>query len=91
MKKENIKSIYKVINENNLRLNDVINLINEVYNISNINRSFAEIKENKYNVYNLLSQIILIVKNKYSNNCIFKYCVSESLPEYLYGDDLHLK
>lgn len=89
--KKNIKSIYKVVNENNLRLNDVINLINEVYNISNINRSFAEIKENKYNVYNLLSQIILIVKNKYSDNCIFKYCVSESLPEYLYGDDLHLK
>ena len=28
---------------------------------------------------------------KISNNCIFKYCVSESLPEYLYGDDLHLK
>ena len=91
MKKEDIKSIYKVINENNLRLNDVINLINEVYNISNINRSFVEIKENKYNVYNLLSQIILIVKNKYSDNCIFKYSVSESLPECLYGDDLHLK
>ena len=91
LKKEDIKSIYKVINENNLRLNDVINLINEVYNISNINRSFVEIKENKYNVYNLLSQIILIVKNKYSDNCIFKYSVSESLPECLYGDDLHLK
>ena len=77
LKKEDIKSIYKVINE--------------VYNISNINRSFVEIMENKYNVYNLLSQIILIVKNKYSDNCIFKYSVSESLPECLYGDDLHLK
>lgn len=91
LKKKDLKSIYKAVYENDLRLSEVIDLINEVYNISNINRSFVKVKENKYNIYNLLSQIILIVKNKYSDNFIFKYSISESLPDCFYGDDLYLK
>ena len=69
----------------------ITNMVNEVLNISLIDKQNIKITDASYNVYNLFNQIVYIVKNKIDSNVEFKYSISNTIPERLYGDSAKIK
>lgn len=97
--KDNITSLYeqiavekddyakKIYNESNNVLND----INEVFNVSSIDNSKVKIVDTTFNIYNLYDEIIYIIKNKINENTNFKYSITDTIPRLLYGDNVRIK
>ena len=72
---------------------NVTGVINNVLDISQIDKQNIRITSNSYNIYKLLREIIYLTKNKYRNeekNIDFKYSISNTIPESLYGDSLKI-
>jgi len=67
------------------------NTINNILDITQFDISNIKIVNTTYNIYNLFNQIIHTVNDKNNNNINFKYSISNTLPEKLYGDHLKLK
>lgn len=73
---------------------NVTEVINNVLDISQMDKQNIKITNNTYNIYKLLKEIIYLTKNKYreeGKNIDFKYSISNTMPEILYGDSLKLK
>lgn len=77
----------KIYNESNNVLND----INEVFNVSSIDNSKVKIVDTTFNIYNLYDEIIYIIKNKLNENTNFKYSITDTIPRLLYGDNVRIK
>ena len=77
----------KIYNESNNVLND----INEVFNVSSIDNSKVKIVDTTFNIYNLYDEIIYIIKNKINENTNFKYSITDTIPRLLYGDNVRIK
>lgn len=77
----------KIYNESNNVLND----INEVFNVSSIDKSKVKIVDTTFNIYNLYDEIIYIIKNKVNENTNFKYSITDTIPRLLYGDNVRIK
>lgn len=77
----------KIYNESNNVLND----INEVFNVSSIDKSKVKIVDSTFNIYNLYDEIIYIIKNKVNENTNFKYSITDTIPRLLYGDNVRIK
>ena len=77
----------KIYNESNNVLND----INEVFNVSSIDNSKVKIVDTTFNIYNLYDEIIYIIKNKVNENTNFKYSITDTIPRLLYGDNVRIK
>lgn len=77
----------KIYNESNNVLND----INEVFNVSSIDNSKVKIVDTSFNIYNLYDEIIYIIKNKINENTNFKYSITDTIPRLLYGDNVRIK
>ena len=69
----------KIYNESNNVLND----INEVFNVSSIDKSKVKIVDTTFNIYNLYDEIIYIIKNKVNENTNFKYSITDTIPRLL--------
>ncbi len=82
--KDTAKNIYSLAS-------GISNMVNDVLNISLIDKQNIEISDSSYNVYNLFNQIIYIIKNKINNDNEFKYSISNIIPEKLYGDSTKIK
>ncbi|MBQ7141304.1 MAG: hypothetical protein IJO32_07375 [Bacilli bacterium] len=70
---------------------NTFNVINNVFDITQFDTSNIKIINTTYNIYNLFNQTVHIVNEKNNNNINFKYSISNTLPEKLYGDHLKLK
>ena len=73
---------------------DVIGVINNVLDISQMDTQNIKITNNTYDIYKLLKEIIYVTKNKYreeGKNIDFKYSISNTIPTSLYGDSLKVK
>jgi len=73
---------------------NVLGVINNVLDISQMDTQNIKITNNTYDIYKLMKEIIYITKNKYRNeesNLDFKYSISNTIPQILYGDSLKLK
>lgn len=77
----------KIYNESNNVLND----INEVFNVSSIDNSKVKIVDTTFNIYNLYDEIIYIIKNKINENTNFKYSITDTIPRLLYADNVRIK
>ena len=77
----------KIYNESN----DVLNDINEVFNVSSIDNNKVKIVDTTFNIYNLYDEIIYIIKNKINENTNFKYSITDTIPRKLYGDNVRIK
>ncbi len=71
--------------------NQVDYLINKALNISNMDTQTIKIFENKYNPRNLFKEVSFRALENKNDNIKFSYQVSNSLPNYLYGDSIKLK
>ena len=73
---------------------DVMGVINNVLDISQMDTQNIKITNHKYDIYKVLKEIIYVTKNKYRDegkNIDFKYSISNTIPTQLYGDPLKLK
>lgn len=83
--------------ENYIRINEisnnVIKSIDNILDISEMDKKNLKIIDSTYNIYNLFSQIIYLVKEKtYSDSQVeFKYNISNATPTILHGDSSRLK
>ncbi len=71
--------------------NQVDYLINKALNISNMDTQTIKIFENKYNPRNLFKEVSFRALENKNDNIKFSYQLSNSLPNYLYGDSIKLK
>lgn len=78
----------KIINYNAKQLSAIAN---SVLNVSEIDVKNIRVFETTYNMNNLYNEILLIMKNKMKNDIEFKHDISDSIPEYLYGDATKIK
>lgn len=70
--------------------NDVSRIVNDVLDISVMDKRNIKIMDATYNIYNLFNQIVYFGKEK-KNTIDFKYSISSTIPEKLYGDSSKLK
>lgn len=92
-----------ILNTNNLKVKDdialdisnestnLLNNVNEVLNISYLDKKNIKVFDTSYNIYNLYSELIYIIKGKINDNIDFKYSISDSIPDKLNGDSSKLK
>lgn len=88
----------KTAKEKNLNAENIVLLssnllddVNEVLDVSNIDKNNLKIYNSSYDVYNLYNQLIYIVKSKLKESIDFKYSISNTIPTRLFGDYLKLK
>ena len=82
--KENIRSI------NNLT-NGISNTVDDILDITSMDKNNIKTYESSYNIYNLFSQVVYMIKNKIDSSIDFKYSINSSIPNELYGDSIKLK
>lgn len=75
----------------NMISKNITEMINEVFDISNLDIKNVKIMKSTYNTYNMFNQIILATNEKLNNKLIFKFSVDSNLPESLYGDSVKIK
>ena len=84
----------KEIKENSLdidlNLRNVNFTINNVLDVTGLDTKNINIVNNKYSIIKLLNEIKLR-ESKKINNIRFDFNISDSIPEYLYGDSIRLK
>lgn len=90
VRSENVSEIHD--DARNIRniANDISKVVNDVLNISSFDKSNIKIIDATYNIYNLFNQIVYFGNEK-KNIIDFKYSISSSIPEKLYGDSSRLK
>lgn len=70
---------------------DLSQLVNNVLDITELEKQKFSIKTNKYQVYNLFNTVNKSFAKKISNNIEYRFNYDKSIPEYLYGDSIRLK
>jgi len=70
---------------------DLLNNVNDVLNISRMDKGRIKVFDTTYDVYKLYNQIVYIIKNKIGSNIDFKYSVSDIIPNILFGDASRIK
>ncbi len=66
-------------------------LINDALDVSSMSTKTLKIYDSRYNVSNLFKEIKFQAENNIENGVKFEYSISNSIPEYLYGDSIKLK
>ena len=90
---------YDLPNELKENLNDIIDsssslldIIGNVIDINKIENKVYDLKEKNYSIKDLIEKIIKVNTKKYNKeNVIFRYSISESTPQNLYGDKTKIK
>lgn len=70
---------------------NLLNNVNEVLNISYLDKKNVRVFDTAYDFYNLYSELIYIIKSKINPDVDFKYSISDSIPEKLSGDASKIK
>ena len=82
--KNNISNIYDLTN-------GISNTVDEILDITSMDKNNIKLYDGSYNIYNLFSQVVYLVKNKIDNDIDFKYSINSFIPETLHGDSIKLK
>ena len=85
-----IKEIKENSSDIDLNLRNVNFTINNVLDVTDLDTKNINIVNNKYSIIKLLNEIKLR-ESKKINNIRFDFNISDSIPEYLYGDSIRLK
>ena len=71
--------------------NNILTEIDNILNISTIDKKNIKYVEMEYNVFNLFNSIIYIIENEIDSNVTFKYSINSLTPDLLNGDSLKIK
>ena len=82
--KHSLKEIDAIVDNSKKRVNATIN-------ISEMDSKELKVINNTYNVVNLLNEIVAYNRNKIKNNIDFRYDISNTIPDMLYGDSIKVK
>ena len=82
--KHSLKEIDAIVDNSKKRVNATIN-------ISEMDSKELKVINNTYNIVNLLNEIVAYNRNKIKNNIDFRYDVSNTIPDMLYGDSIKVK
>ena len=85
---EELKDGAKIINN---KAKELDYLINDALDVSSMNTKTIKIYETRYNVINLFKELKYQTESKINDKVKLEYYISESIPEYLYGDSIKLK
>ena len=85
-----IKEIKENSSDIDLNIRNVNFTINNVLDVTDLDTKNINIVNNKYSIIKLLNEIKLR-ESKKINNIRFDFNISDSIPEYLYGDSIRLK
>ena len=66
-------------------------LVNNILNITEMEKQKLDIKMNKYNVYNTFNIINKTFEKTIDNNIEYRFNYDKSIPEYLYGDSIRIR
>lgn len=83
--------IQKGIRYINAKGNSIINLVNDVLDISDMDISNIKIVNNKYNPKLLLESVAKNFKAEVNGNIDFRINIDKSIPDSLYGDSIRIK
>lgn len=75
----------------NAKSNNIINLVNDVLDISDMDISNIKIVNNKYNPKLLLESVAKNFKAEVNGNIDFRINIDKSIPDSLYGDSIRIK
>ena len=82
--KHSLKEIDAIVDNSKKRVNATIN-------ISEMDSKELKVINNTYNIVNLLNGIAAYNRNKIKNNVDFRYNISNTIPDMLYGDSIKVK
>ena len=82
--KHSLKEIDAIVDNSKKRVNATIN-------ISEMDSKELKVINNTYNIVNLLNEIVAYNRNKIKNNIDFRYDISNTIPDMLYGDSIKVK
>ena len=82
--KNSLKEIDAIVDNSKKRVNATIN-------ISEMDSKELKVINNTYNIVNLLNGIVAYNRNKIKNNIDFRYDISNTIPDMLYGDSIKVK
>ncbi len=71
--------------------NELLQLVNDVLDISDIEKRKIGIREVKYNVYHLFEVLNKNFSKNVSKKIEYRFHFDKSIPEYLYGDSIRIK
>ena len=91
IKNEKNKNIKENAQEINILSKNIMDIVDDVLNISELDTKNIKIMENNYNTYNLFTQIIINIKKEMPQNINFIYNISNYIPKQLYGDQIRIK
>lgn len=66
-------------------------LVNNILDITDIEKQKLGIKMNKYQAYNMFNVISKSFEKTIDNNIEYRFNYDKSIPEYLYGDSIRIK
>lgn len=85
---ESLKHDSKIINNYS---NQIDYIINSALNISSMDTQKIKIFENKYNVGNLFKELSYRIKADINPEIKYNFTMSNTIPDFLYGDTIKLK
>ena len=72
--------------------NSLLDIVGNVIDINKIENKVYDVKERNYSIKDVVEKLIKMNTKKYNKeNVIFKYAVSDSTPQTLYGDKTKIK
>ena len=91
LNEENSELIKEDLKQIKSSSNELLSLVDNVLDVSELEKRKIGIRGRKYNVYNLFSTINKSFINELDKNIEYRFNYDNSIPEYLYGDSLRLK
>ena len=90
-KMEDVSEIKNSLKEINAIVDNSKKRVNATINISEMDSKELRVINNTYNIVNLLNGIVVYNRNKIKNNVDFRYNISNTIPDMLYGDSIKVK
>ena len=90
-KMDDVNEIKSSLREINAIVDNSKKRVNATINISEMDSKELKVINNTYNIVNLLNGIAAYNRNKIKNNVDFRYNISNTIPDMLYGDSIKVK
>ena len=90
-KMDDVNEIKSSLREINAIVDNSKKRVNATINISEMDSKELKVINNTYNIVNLLNGIVAYNRNKIKNNIDFRYDISNTIPDMLYGDSIKVK